>query len=143
MAEPAHNARKKLTRNQERILHYLQTLDRAQSAQDIYTELRDRHQSIGLATVYRALEALKLRGTIQALTLPTGEAVYSIVRADRHHLNCLNCGASLPIDCCPLQNLSAELHRQYNFTIFYHTLEFFGLCRTCQPPQPEDNSPPA
>jgi Fur family ferric uptake transcriptional regulator len=42
------------TRSQERILNLLKTLNRAISAQDIYVELRNRKQSIGLATVYRS-----------------------------------------------------------------------------------------
>ncbi|NEO93095.1 MAG: transcriptional repressor, partial [Moorea sp. SIO3G5] len=48
------------TRSQERILKLLTTLNRAMSAQDLYVELRKRKQSMGLATVYRALDALKL-----------------------------------------------------------------------------------
>ncbi|PSB67256.1 transcriptional repressor, partial [filamentous cyanobacterium CCP1] len=43
------------TRSQERILNLLKTLNRAISAQDIYVELRTRSQTMGLATVYRAL----------------------------------------------------------------------------------------
>ncbi len=45
------------TRSQERILNLLKTLNRAVSAQDIYIELRNRDQMMGLATVYRSLEA--------------------------------------------------------------------------------------
>jgi Fe2+ or Zn2+ uptake regulation protein len=65
------------TRNQERILTLLQTLNRAISAQDIYVQLRKGSQSIGLATVYRALEALKLEGVVQVRTLASGESLYS------------------------------------------------------------------
>jgi Fur family transcriptional regulator, ferric uptake regulator len=122
----------KLTRSQERVLHLLQKMDRAISAQGIYTELRGDRQSVGLATVYRSLEALKLQGLVKSLTLPNGEAVYSIMPADKHHLNCLNCGVSLPIDSCPIHELGVQLHRAHNFQIYYHTLEFFGLCPLCQ-----------
>jgi Fur family ferric uptake transcriptional regulator len=122
----------KLTRSQERVLQLLQKMNQAISAQGIYTELRRDRQTVGLATVYRSLEVLKLQGLVKSLTLPNGEAVYSVMPADKHHLNCLNCGISWPIDSCPIHELGAQLHQAYNFKIYYHTLEFFGLCPQCQ-----------
>jgi Fur family ferric uptake transcriptional regulator len=126
------NMTEKLTRSQERVLHLLQHHDRAVSAQDIHSELRNSEKSVGLATVYRSLDTLKLQGLIKALTLPNGETVYSVMPADKHHLNCLNCGKSLPIDCCPIYDLGNQLAKQHTFQIYYHTLEFFGLCNHCQ-----------
>ena len=119
------------TRSQERILKLLKTLNRAISAQDIYIELR-RSQNIGLATIYRAFEALKLEGVVQVRTLASGESLYSLVQQDKHHLTCLQCGQSILIDECPVHELETQLHNFHKFKIFYHTLEFFGLCHQCQ-----------
>lgn len=123
------------TRSQERILNLLKSLNRAISAQDIYVELRNRSQSIGLATVYRSLEALKLEGVVQVRTLASGESLYSSVQQDKHHLTCLLCGKSIPINECPVHELEIQLHSSHQFKIFYHTLEFFGLCNQCQSAQ--------
>lgn len=120
------------TRSQDRILHLLKNLNKAVSAQDIYVELRSRNQSVGLATVYRALEALKLDGAVQVRTLASGESLYSSVQQDKHHLTCLQCGKSIAINQCPVHELEAQLHQAHHFKIFYHTLEFFGLCDRCQ-----------
>lgn len=119
------------TRSQERILKLLKTLNRAISAQDIYIELRTS-QNIGLATIYRALETLKLEGVVQVRTLASGESLYSLVQQDKHHLTCLQCGQSILIDECPVHELETQLHNFHKFKIFYHTLEFFGLCHQCQ-----------
>jgi Fur family ferric uptake transcriptional regulator len=119
-------------RSQDRILNVLKTLNRAVSAQDIYIELRNREQSMGLATVYRALEGLKLDGMVQIRTLSTGEALYSLIQEDRHHLTCLQCRSSIPIDECPVHDLEIQLHQTHHFKIYYHMLEFFGLCDRCQ-----------
>ena len=121
------------TGSQERILTLLRRLNRAVSAQDIYDELRSSNQGMGLATVYSSLEALKLEGIVQARTLSSGESLYSSVQQDRHHLTCLQCGKSIPIDRCPVQELETQLNDGYRFKIYYHTLEFFGLCQECQP----------
>jgi Fur family ferric uptake transcriptional regulator len=119
------------TRSQERIFNLLQSLNRAVSAQDLYIELRNSDKSMGLATVYRALEALKLEGVVQVRTLASGESLYSSVQRDQHHLTCLNCGESIAIDVCPVHQLETELQDFHQFKIYYHTLEFFGLCDRC------------
>lgn len=122
----------KRTRSQERILNLLKSLKQPLSAQNIYMELRQRNQNVGLATVYRALEALKLEGAVLVRTLANGESLYNCVQQDQHHLTCLQCGASITIDECPVHQLEAQLQETHNFKVFYHTLEFFGLCPRCQ-----------
>ncbi|AFZ49239.1 Fur family transcriptional regulator [Dactylococcopsis salina] len=119
-------------RSQKRILNLLYQLDAAVSAQQIYVELRQREQPLGLATVYRALEALKLEGAVQARTLPTGESLYESIEHDQHYLTCLNCGESFPVNHCPVHELEKELKTSHQFQVFYHSLEFFGLCKQCQ-----------
>ncbi len=120
------------TRSQERIVEILKTLEGSISAQDLYVELRSRDLTMGLATIYRSLESLKLEGVVQARTVAKGESLYSLVQEDRHHLTCLQCSKSIPIDECPIHDLENQLHQSYQFKVYYHTLEFFGLCTTCQ-----------
>jgi Fur family transcriptional regulator, ferric uptake regulator len=120
------------TRSQGKIIEVLQNLKRSISAQDLYIELRNREQNMGLATVYRSLEALKLQGQVQVRTLANGESVYSSIQSDRHHLTCVNCGISIQIDECPVHDLEHQLEASHNFKVYYHTLEFFGLCDRCQ-----------
>ncbi|MEA5502261.1 Fur family transcriptional regulator [Halotia wernerae UHCC 0503] len=120
------------TRSQERILNLLKSIKQGISAQDIYIKLRNRNESMGLATVYRSLEALKLEGMVQVRTLANGEALYSLAQQDKHHLTCLQCGISIPINQCPVHDLEDQLESNHQFKVFYHTLEFFGLCNQCQ-----------
>ncbi len=120
-----------LTRSQERILQLLQELHRSTSAQDIYVELRNRSQGVGLATVYRALDALKLAGAVQVRTLGSGESLYSTIQEDKHHLTCVYCQKSIPIAECPVDQLEIKLQEIHQFKVYYHTLEFFGVCSIC------------
>jgi Fur family transcriptional regulator, ferric uptake regulator len=129
-----------LTRSQDRILQLLKQLQRSVSAQDIYVELRNRSQGIGLATVYRALDALKLAGVVQVRTLASGESLYGSVQEDRHHLTCLHCQESITIPECPVHQLEAEFQTAHQFRIYYHTLEFFGVCKNCAPQHPAAES---
>ncbi len=120
------------TRSQEKVLEVLQTLKKAISAQELYIQLRHSNHNMGLATVYRSLEALKLQGEIKVRILPNGESVYSSINRDRHHLTCVNCNRSIPIKQCPVHELEKQLEQSHQFKVYYHTLEFFGLCDRCQ-----------
>ncbi len=120
------------TRSQEQIIQVLKSLNYAISAQDLYVELKHRDQPLGLATVYRALDALKVQGTVKSLTLTRGEALYSLMSQDQHHLNCVDCGKSFPINECPVHHLEKRLEQTHHFQVYYHTLEFFGRCHQCQ-----------
>ncbi len=120
------------TRSQKRILQILKKLDGEVSAQELHLELRNRGQTMGLATVYRSLEALKREGEVQVRVLANGESVYTTMQKDQHHLTCVNCGIVITLDQCPVSHIEEELEETRNFKVFYHTLEFFGLCRHCQ-----------
>lgn len=81
---------------------------------------------IGLATVYRALDVLKLLGLAQHRVTLTGETLYSAVEHDYHYPACLQCGTSVPVETCPVQELAAQLQGTSSFRIYYHTLDFLG-----------------
>ncbi len=118
-------------RSQEQIIQVLKSLKCGISAQNLYLELKNRDQPLGLATVYRALDALKVRGTVKSITLTSGEALHSLISQDQHHLNCVECGQSFPINECPVHLLEKRLEQTHHFQVYYHTLEFFGRCHQC------------
>ena len=121
----------KYTRSQEKIIRVLKSLKYGISAQDLYAELKHRDQPLGLATVYRALEGLKTQGTVKSRSLSNGEAIYSVISHEQHHVICVSCGQSFVINECPVHDLEKRLEKTYNFQVYYHTLEFFGRCHEC------------
>jgi len=127
---PQTIATPRLSANQETVLHWLTRLEEPASAQMLHTQLRQQ-KKLGLATVYRILEALKLQGLVQSRTAANGEALYSPIQQDQHYLTCLQCGRSTPLEDCPVSELEQQLRQAQSFKIYYHTLEFFGLCEPC------------
>lgn len=121
----------RLTRAQRQIHYLLEQSGETLTAQAIYQRLRDQQQPIGLATVYRSLRSLQVKGLAQARALPNGEWAYGLTSDDSHYLTCLNCGTSVPVEDCPVHSLEEKLGQSSHFQIFYHTLEFFGLCAPC------------
>jgi Fur family transcriptional regulator, ferric uptake regulator len=114
----------RLTPNQKRILKTLETIDREISTQALYVELRVTYKTLGLATVYQ--------GLVQSRTSTEGEFLYSIVQKHQHYFTCLRCSKSINIDACPVCQIEADLEHKQSVKVFYHTLEFFGLCTFCQ-----------
>ena len=121
---------------QQVLLEQLRLADRELSGQELHALLRQGPQPMGLATVYRHLRQLQQRGLIRCRHLPSGEALFAPVERDEHHLTCVDCGTTLVLEHCPMHEV--ELHGDHaeGFQMLFHTLEFFGLCRTCQGRQP-------
>ncbi|NCJ07815.1 transcriptional repressor [Synechococcales cyanobacterium C] len=120
-----------LTPHQATIFNLLKTLESEVSAQMIYAELRQQKHRLGLATVYRGLKHLQLQGAVQARLLSNGEAVYSLVSEEKLYVTCVKCGISVPLAYCPIDEQVLPQALSLRFKIFYHTLEFFGLCSPC------------
>ena len=121
---------------QQVLLEQLRLADRELSGQELHALLRQGPQPMGLATVYRHLRQLQQRGLIRCRHLPSGEALFAPVERDEHHLTCVDCGTTLVLEHCPMHEV--ELHGDHaeGFQMLFHTLEFFGLCRSCQGRQP-------
>ncbi|MEL6442234.1 MAG: Fur family transcriptional regulator [Cyanobacteria bacterium J06621_8] len=115
------------------IFDFLKQFQREIDAQDLHLELRLRGKKLGLATVYRALKTLHKQGSIQERKSAEGKSLYSAISFhQQHHLNCLHCQRSMVIDSCPINGKLAHWSQSQEFKVYYHTLEFFGLCADCQ-----------
>jgi Fur family transcriptional regulator, ferric uptake regulator len=123
------------TKGQQAVLEILGSSEHLLSAQEIYIALRDTEHPVGLATVYRAVEALVEEGKLQTLSLE-GQAYYQVAQGthSRHHLVCLQCKKVIPIAGCPVGELERQLSSQHAFAIDYHVLDFFGTCAQCDQP---------
>ena len=126
--------RAKLTKNQQKILDLLQEINTEITAQDLHLQLRQQKTKIGLATVYRTLKTLHLQGIIQERITQNGESLYQLIYHHTHHLNCINCGKSELIKekHCIVDRHHNHILEKEKFKLYYHTLEFYGLCENCQ-----------
>ena len=120
------------TDRQQLLLEQLKQAERELSGQDLHALLRQGPQPMGLATVYRHLRQLQQRGLIRCRHLPSGEALFAPVERDEHHLTCVDCGATLVLEHCPMHNVELHGDQAEVFQLLFHTLEFFGLCSHCQ-----------
>ena len=77
------------------------TLERAggfASAQEVFQLMRKHGKSIGLATVYRALQKAATENTVDVIRKDDGEALYRLcATGHHHHLVCTSCGKTVEV----------------------------------------------
>jgi Fur family ferric uptake transcriptional regulator len=103
------------------------------SAQEIHAELRRKGEHVGLATVYRHLQALSEQGSVDAIRDANGETLYRQcgTTVHHHHLTCRNCGRSVEVEGRAVEQWAERVAAEAGFTDVGHTVELFGLCPEC------------
>lgn len=86
------------------------------------------------ASVYRAVELFEQLGIVQRLH--TGWK-YKLELTDKfaehhHHLTCVHCGRTIPMNETELETLIAKLAAAHHFTPTAHQIEIQGLCEVCR-----------
>ena len=85
-------AGRRMTRQRAAVYDHLRGVDHHPTAEDVYQNVKAVLPSIGLATVYKALEALVEAGLATKLVVANDSARYD-ARGDHHyHLRCLRSG---------------------------------------------------
>ncbi|UMG91071.1 Fur family transcriptional regulator [Nocardioides sp. TF02-7] len=104
-----------------------------QSAQDIHDALRHAGEKVGLATVYRTLQAMAESGEVDVLQGPGGEASYRRCSTEHHHhLVCRSCGRTVEVTGPAVERWADAVAREHGFAEVSHSIELFGLCAECR-----------
>ncbi|MCC2308506.1 Fur family transcriptional regulator [Cellulomonas chengniuliangii] len=127
------------TRQRAEVIALLDGLDEFRSAQQLHELLRARGSSVGLATVYRAVQTLSESGEVDVLRSPDGEAVYRRCerRSHHHHLVCRHCGRAVEIDGPGTEAWADQVAASHDFADVEHTIELVGTCAECRAAEAE------
>ena len=128
----AHCWEYRLSRSNPRVLNTLERAGGFASAQEVYRLMQREGQSIGLTTVYRALQSLVNDKIVDILRREDGEAIYRLCGgAHHHHLVCKSCGVTVEIEGGAVEKWAQSLAEEHGFRDAGHTAEIFGLCPNC------------
>jgi Fur family ferric uptake transcriptional regulator len=122
------------TRQRAAVEALLVDIDDFMSAQDLHARLRVLGQTVGLATVYRTLQAMAADGDVDMMRTGDGEAVYRrcSTGGHHHHLICRSCGRTVEVEGPAVETWAERISAQHGFSDVVHTLEIFGTCASCQ-----------
>lgn len=132
-APAGRGGRERSTRQFQAVFDTLASSDDFRSAQEIHAAMHARGESIGLATVYRALQSLVDSGRADVLRSDGGEAVYRHCSGTHHHhLICRDCGRTVEVQGPAVERWADRMADEHGFTDVRHTVELFGTCSGCR-----------
>jgi Fur family ferric uptake transcriptional regulator len=121
-----------LNKSELKVLGVLERVGGFASAQEVYQLLQRSSQSIGLTTVYRALQSLLDDKVVDTLRRDDGEAIYRLCGENHHHhLVCKSCGTTIEIQANAIEKWAQQMANDHGFREVGHTAEIFGICKKC------------
>ncbi len=122
------------TRQRTAILDALTEADEFRSAQQWHEIMSRAGDRIGLATVYRNLQAMADSGDVDSVRDEAGEVLYRLchdVGSHHHHLRCRECGTAVEIDGPAVESWASTVGAEHGFSDIDHTVELTGVCEAC------------
>ncbi|WP_455187777.1 Fur family transcriptional regulator [Actinomyces sp.] len=123
----------RMTKQRQAVFNNLSEHRDFRSAQKVFEDLTARGHKIGLATVYRNLQALAEDHQVDVLRSAEGEALYRKcdTQTHHHHLVCRNCGRAEDLGAGELEKWISAVAASHGYTQIEHSIELFGLCSEC------------
>lgn len=117
----------KVTGPRVKILHILESCeDRHLSAEDIYQQLRDCGDDVGIATVYRVLTQFDAAGLITRHNFDNGPAVYELDRGDHHdHMICTATNQVIEFQSPEIEAIQKRIAEEHGFQLIGHNLVLY------------------
>ncbi|WP_299951542.1 Fur family transcriptional regulator [uncultured Modestobacter sp.] len=123
------------TRQRTAVNAVFEELEGFASAQEVHARMRAGGDSIGLSTVYRAVQALVDDGELDSIRTDSGEAIYRRCSTrHHHHLVCRVCGRTEEVEGPTVERWADRVAGEHGFVDVKHTLEIFGTCAACHAP---------
>lgn len=103
------------------------------TAQQLHDRLRAGGGAIGLATVYRTLDALVDAELVEPLNHFRDSRCYRVCHeGHHHHLVCSRCHSIAELRDCALEAPLARAAAEHGFLATSHELEVIGVCADCR-----------
>ncbi len=100
-------------------------------AEQLFIHIREKHNHISRATVYRTLELLHKIEIIKKENMGQGFATYELSMNLPHHdhLICVVCGKVVEFADDVIERRQKEICEKYGMEMISHQLQIFGRCK--------------
>lgn len=124
----------KITLPRIKILQILESSDvHHLSAEDVYKQLLQNEEEIGLATVYRVLTQFEEAGLVVRHHFEGGHSVFEVASAQHHdHIVCVKCGRVEEFVDQQIEVRQRMIAEELGFELTDHNLNMYGLCPECR-----------
>lgn len=102
---------------------------------DVYEHLENIYPGLSFDTVYRNLRILHEMDVLEQIIFEDGIRFKVHCGGDdhHHHLICLSCESSIPVEYCPMPLVNGIPEE---FQVVKHKFEIFGYCKVCRQESP-------
>jgi Fur family ferric uptake transcriptional regulator len=117
------------------VIEYLGRQQCAATAQEIHQALKEDGRAVGIASVYRSLEALQNLQLVQRFDAGHGEGRYEAVAPGgehHHHVVCDECERIMPFEDPALERALHKLAERVPYAVAGHDVVLHGRCPDCQ-----------
>ena len=117
----------KITLPRLKILEILEAArSRHMSAEDLYKQLLQAGEDIGLATVYRVLTQFEAAGIVTRHNFEGGHSVFELDDGDHHdHMVCVETGDVVEFVSEEIERLQHEIAEKYGYELIDHSLVLY------------------
>ncbi|MGH1371376.1 MAG: ferric iron uptake transcriptional regulator [Cellvibrionaceae bacterium] len=130
MADQNQELRKaglKVTLPRVKILQMLEASEqRHLSAEEVYKQLMEADEDVGLATVYRVLTQFEAAGLVVRHNFDGGHSVFELERGDHHdHMVCVESGQVVEFHNEEIEALQETIAAEHGFELTGHSLVLY------------------
>lgn len=119
----------KVTLPRVKILQMLENSEvdaRHMSAEDVYRQLMDQGEDVGLATVYRVLTQFESAGLVVRHNFEGGHSVFELAKGEHHdHMVCMDSGDVIEFYDEVIERRQKEIADEKGFEIVDHSLVLY------------------
>ncbi|MCH9693817.1 MAG: ferric iron uptake transcriptional regulator [Gammaproteobacteria bacterium] len=99
---------------------------RHQSAEDIYKQLLNLGEDIGLATVYRVLTQFESAGLVTRHNFEGGHSVFELDDGEHHdHMVCIDSGDVIEFVSEEIERIQHEIAEKHGYELLDHSLVLY------------------
>ena len=106
-----------------------QSKDKHMSAEDVYKQILESSEDVGLATIYRVLTQFEQADILVRHHFESGKAVFELNEKTHHdHIVCLQCGHVEEFCNNEIERLQEQVAENLGFQIIDHSLYISADC---------------
>lgn len=134
---------KKYSKQRELILRAVQDSTSHPTADEVYTQIRQKCPTISLGTVYRNLNLLSDHFLIRKISMPNTSDRFDGRLDEHYHMTCSRCGRVFDAVLPAMEEVAQKTLTATGFTVTGIHLIISGICRQCaEQEQLQPQAPP-
>lgn len=123
----------KITMPRVKILNTLESAEpRHISAEELYRQLHDEGENLGLATVYRVLNQFHEVGLVSRHNFEGGSAIFERTHRRHDHIICQKCGHIIEFDDPIINQRLEDIAAKHHLKLATKELCLYGVCHCDQ-----------